>query len=62
VPEGKGTAEYRGEKNAGIFTANGGRNKSEEKRQELYESGKNLKKARYEANNLYERGGTQYEV
>ena len=28
---------------AGIFTANGEKNKSEEKRQELYAFGKNLK-------------------
>ena len=35
--------EYWGVKNAGIFTANGDKNKSEEKRQELYTFGKNLK-------------------
>ena len=35
--------EYWGVKNAGIFTANGEKNKSEEKRQELYAFGKNLK-------------------
>lgn len=32
--------EYWGVKNAGIFTANGEKNKSEEKRQELYAFGK----------------------
>ena len=36
--------EYWGVKNAGIFTANGEKNKSEEKRQELYAFGKALKK------------------
>ena len=35
--------EYWGVKNAGIFTANGEKNKSKEKRQELYAFGKNLK-------------------
>ncbi len=35
--------EYWGVKNAGIYTANGSRNKSEEKRQELYAFGKALK-------------------
>lgn len=35
--------EYWEVKNAGIFTANGEKNKSEEKRQELYAFGKNLK-------------------
>ena len=34
--------EYWGVKNAGIFTANGEKNKSEEKRQELYAFGKAL--------------------
>ena len=34
--------EYRGVRNAGIFTANGEKNKSEEKRQELYAFGRNL--------------------
>ncbi len=34
--------EYWGTKNAGIFTANGKQNKSEEKRNELYRFGKNL--------------------
>lgn len=34
--------EYWGVENAGIFTANGKQNKSEEKRQELYRFGKSL--------------------
>lgn len=34
--------EYWGVKNAGIFTANGKQNKSEEKRKELYRFGRNL--------------------
>lgn len=34
--------EYWGVENAGIFTANGDQNKSEEKRRELYRFGKNL--------------------
>jgi hypothetical protein len=34
--------EYWGVKNTGIFTTNGEKNKSEEKRQELYEFGKAL--------------------
>ena len=34
--------EYWGVENAGIFTANGKQNKSEEKRNELYRFGKNL--------------------
>lgn len=35
--------EYWGVENAGIFTANGKQNKSEEKREELYRFGKSLK-------------------
>ena len=35
--------EYWGVENAGIFTANGAQNKSEEKRRELYEFGKSLR-------------------
>ena len=35
--------EYWGVRNAGIFTANGKQNKSEAKRQELYEFGRSLK-------------------
>lgn len=35
--------EYWGVENAGIFTANGSQNKSEEKRNELYAFGKSLK-------------------
>jgi multimeric flavodoxin WrbA len=35
--------EYWGVENAGIFTANGKQNKSEEKRRELYEFGKSLR-------------------
>lgn len=34
--------EYWGVENAGIYTANGKQNKSEEKRQELYRFGKSL--------------------
>ena len=34
--------EYWGVKNTGIFTANGEKNKSEEKRKELYRFGRNL--------------------
>ena len=34
--------EYWGVENAGIFTANGKQNKSEEKREELYRFGKSL--------------------
>ena len=34
--------EYWGLKNTGILTANGEKNKSEEKRQELYAFGRNL--------------------
>ncbi len=35
--------EYWGVENAGIFTANGNENKSEKKRRELFDFGKNLK-------------------
>ena len=35
--------EYWGVENAGIFTANGKKNKSEEKRNELYRFGKDLR-------------------
>ena len=38
----KGVCVQKGVENAGIFTANGKQNKSEEKRQELYRFGKSL--------------------